>query len=51
MLKEIGLLKSPNTQHGIAQEGPATHLCLVSIACRSYEKKPDFAGPPRYWEI
>jgi hypothetical protein len=27
-------------------EGPATHLCLVSIACRSYEKKPDFAGPP-----
>ncbi len=26
-------------------EGPATHLRLVSIACRSYETKPDFAGP------
>ena len=30
-----------------AQEGPATHLRLVSITCRSYETKPDFAGPPR----
>jgi hypothetical protein len=29
------------------EQGPATHLCLVSIACRSYEKKPDFAGHPR----
>jgi hypothetical protein len=27
-------------------EGPATHFRLVSIACRSYETKPDFAGPP-----
>jgi hypothetical protein len=32
------------------QEGPATHLRLVSIACRSYETKPDFAGPPR-WNV
>ncbi len=31
------------------QEGPATHLRLVSIACRSYETKPDFAGPPSTW--
>jgi hypothetical protein len=23
------------------------HLCLASIVCRSYEKKTDFAGPPR----
>jgi hypothetical protein len=30
----------------IALEGPATHLRLVSIACRSYETKTDFAGPP-----
>jgi hypothetical protein len=29
------------------KEGPAAHLCLVSIVCRSYEKKPDFAGPPK----
>ena len=29
------------------QEGPAAHRCLVSIVCRSYEKKHDFAGPPR----
>ncbi len=29
------------------RKGPATHLCLVSIACRSYEEKPDVAGPPR----
>ncbi len=27
-------------------EGPAAHLCIVSIVCRSYEKKPDFVGPP-----
>jgi hypothetical protein len=27
-------------------EGPAAHLCVVSIVCRSYEKKPDYAGPP-----
>ena len=27
-------------------EGPATHLCLVLIACRSYEKKRHFTGPP-----
>jgi hypothetical protein len=30
-----------------SQEGPATHLCLVLLVCRSYETKPDFAGPPR----
>ena len=29
-------------------EGPATHLCLVLFVSRSYEKKPDFAGPPRW---
>jgi hypothetical protein len=29
------------------QEGPATHLFLVLFECRSYETKPDFAGPPR----
>jgi hypothetical protein len=29
------------------QEGPATHLCLVLMACRSYEKKRHFTGPPR----
>jgi hypothetical protein len=28
-------------------EGPATHLSLVFIACRRYETKHDFAGPPR----
>lgn len=28
------------------KEGPATHLYLVLIACRSYEKKRDFTGPP-----
>jgi hypothetical protein len=27
-------------------EGPATHLCLVLILCRSYEKKRHFTGPP-----
>ena len=28
-------------------EGPAAHLlCLVWIACRSYEMEPDFAGHP-----
>ena len=27
-------------------EGPAMHLCLVLIACRSYEKKRHFTGPP-----
>jgi hypothetical protein len=27
-------------------EGPATHLGLVFIACRRYETKHDFAGPP-----
>jgi hypothetical protein len=27
-------------------EGPAMHLCLVLLVCRSYEKKPDFAGLP-----
>jgi hypothetical protein len=27
-------------------EGPATHLCLVLLVCRTYEKKTDFAGPP-----
>jgi hypothetical protein len=31
----------------LLQEGLAADLCLVSIVCRSYEKKPDFAGPPR----
>ncbi len=30
----------------VSLEGPAAHLCLVSIVCRSYEKKPDFTGPP-----
>jgi hypothetical protein len=30
----------------IALEGPAMHLCLVLLVCRSYETKPDFAGPP-----
>ncbi len=30
----------------ILQEGPAMHLCLVYIVCRSYEKKLDFAGAP-----
>ena len=28
------------------QEGPATHVSLVFIACRSYETEHDFAGPP-----
>jgi hypothetical protein len=28
------------------QGGPATHLCLGLLECRSYEKKPAFAGPP-----
>ena len=28
------------------QEGPATHLCPVLFVCRSYEKKPENAGPP-----
>jgi hypothetical protein len=30
-------------------EGPATHLRLVLNVCRSYETKPDFAGP--FFEI
>jgi hypothetical protein len=29
------------------QEGPATHLILLSIVFRSYEEKSDFAGPPQ----
>ncbi len=29
------------------QGGPATHLFLVLIVCRNYEKKSEFAGPPR----
>jgi hypothetical protein len=28
------------------REGPATHLCLVLFVSRSYEKKPENAGPP-----
>ncbi len=32
-------------------EGPATHLCMVLLVCRSYEKKPDFAGPPRWFWV
>jgi hypothetical protein len=27
-------------------EGPATHLSLVIIVCREYEKRTDFVGPP-----
>jgi hypothetical protein len=27
----------------VALEGPATHLCQVSIVCRSYKKKPDLS--------
>jgi hypothetical protein len=27
-------------------EGPGTHLSLVLIACRSYQKKRHFTGPP-----
>ncbi len=33
----------------ILQEGPATHLALVFIACSRYETKRDFAGPP--WAV
>ena len=32
---------------GYTEEGPATHLCLVLLVCRRYEKKPDFDGPAR----
>jgi hypothetical protein len=29
-----------------ARGGPPTHLFLVLIVCRIYEKKSEFAGPP-----
>ena len=29
------------------QEGPVTHLCLVLSVCRGFDRKRDFAGPPR----
>lgn len=33
--------------HSIRQEGPATHICLVLIVRRRYEKNREFAGPNR----
>ena len=33
-------------QASICTGGPATHLYLVYILCRSYTNKSDFAGPP-----
>ena len=39
-----------NVRQWIPLEGPATHLFLVLLECRSHEKKPDFAGPPRWLE-
>ncbi len=42
------IVRGERKMHGAqSMEGPATHLCLVSIVCRSYERKPDFAGPPQ----
>ena len=40
---EVGAIKY---EWRILQEGPATHLCLVLIVCRSNETKPHIAGPP-----
>jgi hypothetical protein len=37
------------SENDVSLEGPATHLCLVYIACRSYEKKRHFTGPP--WHL
>ena len=34
-----------DTKNLTLREGPATHLCLVLLVCRSYETKHDFVGP------
>jgi hypothetical protein len=44
--KKYWFFETIETSH---MEGPATHLFLVLFVCRSYETKPDFAGPP--WSI
>ena len=43
---ESGTVQVPGSGNRQPLEGPATHLCLVSLVCRSYETKPDFAGNP-----
>jgi hypothetical protein len=46
-IQYIAIFLNTNTIYcNIPQEGPATHLSLVFIACRRYETKHDFAGPP-----
>lgn len=36
------------TERKVPLKGPAKHLCLVLLACRSYEKNRGFTGPLWY---